>query len=296
MLARMAGALQAARAPVRWATDIRGEGSLDARRARDLAAGGALAVSVGLESASPRVLSLIDKGLDVATMRSAVRALAEAGIAVEVMVFTGFPTESAAEALETIGFLRDNASSIALFMCGEFVLTPGSRVAADPRRYGIGELWTLKGDETGLGLFYEPEREWKTEAQRRRVDAALEAVAAGWSMSSYPWAGSLSTAHTLLWYRRHGPGVFRGPAGGEPCAAAGAARRGGAMRRRVWRRRRSSAKRGSGTPSLARAARCRGRPTAGWRRRGSRPAPGGRMAGAAPAVSRGATSATAAAG
>ncbi len=220
MLGRMAGALAAARAPVRWATDIRGEPSLDARRARDLAAGGALAVSVGLESASPRVLSLIDKGLDVETMRSAVRALAEAGIAVEVMAFTEFPTETAPEALETVGFLRDMAPSIALFMCGEFTLTPGSRVAADPQRYGIRELWTVRGDETGLGLFYEPQRAWKTGAQRRLVDAALETVAAGWRMSSYPWAGSLSTAHTLLWYRRLGAGAFRGRGGRGPAPLA----------------------------------------------------------------------------
>ena len=212
MLGRMAGALSAARAPVRWATDVRGERGLDARRARDLAAGGALAVSIGLESASPRLLSLIGKGLDLATMGAAIDALAAAGIAVEVMAFTDFPTETAAEALRTIRFLRERSASIALFMCGEFALVPGSRVAADPARYGIRDLWTVRGDELGTGLFYEGGQPWKTEAQRRRADAALEAAAAGWRMTSYPWAGSLSTAHTLLWYARRGPGVFRDPA------------------------------------------------------------------------------------
>lgn len=30
-----------------------------------------------------------------------------------------------------------------------------------------------------------------------------------WRLHRYPWAGALSTAHTLLWYAHHGIDVFR---------------------------------------------------------------------------------------
>jgi hypothetical protein len=176
---------------------------------RALSEGGALAVSVGLESASPRVLAAMGKGLSLETMGSAIERLAEAGIAVEVMAFTGFPTETGPEALQTIEFLRRMAPSIALFMCGEFALTRGSAVARHPSRFDIRELWSVEGDEMGLGLFHEPARPWKSAAEERRVDRALDGVASRWRLSHYPWAGSLSTAHTLLWYARCGPAVFR---------------------------------------------------------------------------------------
>ena len=125
------------------------------------------------------------------------------------MVFTGFPTETFAEAMETISLLEELRDSISLFMCGEFALTSGSRVARDPAAFGLKEVWTAKGDEFKTGLFSlalgeqpgEEEREWLTEA--------LETVSGYWKFGSYPWAGSLSTAHTQLWYERFTADIFR---------------------------------------------------------------------------------------
>src|SRR5204862_4362430 len=38
---------------------------------------------------------------------------------------------------------------------------------------------------------------------------ALDTLSSSWLLRRYPWAGSLSTAHTVLYYDRHGRDVFR---------------------------------------------------------------------------------------
>ncbi len=201
------------RPPVRWATDMRPEPVLDAECCRTLAEGGALGVALGVESAAPRVLRLIHKGLTVRDATRAVKNLAAAGIAVEAMCFTDFPGETVREALMTTQFIEELREDIALFICGEFSLVAGARVAKHPGEYGIRETWHVAGDEFLTTLFYEESSPSKTPADRERIDAAVDGLARLWWLHRYPWAGSLSTAHTLLWYDRYGVDCFRRFAG-----------------------------------------------------------------------------------
>jgi hypothetical protein len=217
---RLAEALTAAfgpspggKPPLRWATDMRPEPTLDAECCRVLAQGGALSIALGVESAAPRVLKLINKGVSVPDAARAAKNLAAAGIAMEAMCFTDFPTETGREALMTIRFIQELRQSVALFICGEFALTAGARVALHPGEYGIRETWHVAGDEFSLTPFYEESAPAKTPADRERIDAAIDRLARSWWLHRYPWAGSLSTAHTLLWYDRYGVDVFRRLAG-----------------------------------------------------------------------------------
>ncbi|MCA1662779.1 MAG: B12-binding domain-containing radical SAM protein [Myxococcales bacterium] len=162
----------------------------------------------GLE-ANPRVLAMIDKGAPVSTVRETISHLAEAGLAVEAMCFTDFPTETYAEAMDTLRFLEELKHEVALYIVGEFDLTHGALVAKEPERFGIRETWQLDGDLLGTGLFYEEKRASKRAADGGKLDAALDRLSAGWRVRRYPWAGSLSTAHTVLHYDKFGPGVFR---------------------------------------------------------------------------------------
>ena len=54
-----------------------------------------------------------------------------------------------------------------------------------------------------------PRQSWKTEREPEKLDRALERLSAKFTMKSYPYAGSLSTAHTLLWYDHFGPSAFK---------------------------------------------------------------------------------------
>lgn len=193
---------------VRWSTDIRPEHGFTASLARELAAGGLLSVSVGVESASPRTLARMDKGIDHEVMRTAIRHLARAGIAVEAMAFEGFPGESARDALLTLRFLDEEYEQFSLFIFGQFGLVRGSRIFASPGEYGISEIWTVEGDRFGSGLFWESAGRGYSDQEIDQIESTLEDLSARYRLNPYPWAGSLSTAHTQLRYLADGPRVF----------------------------------------------------------------------------------------
>jgi anaerobic magnesium-protoporphyrin IX monomethyl ester cyclase len=194
---------------IRWATDLKPEKYLTQERADTLRKAGAVACALGVESGSDRVLKLIDKGAPVAVVSTVVDHLATAGIAAEAMCFTDFPTETHQEAVETLDFLSDRSDRLAVYIVGEFGLTHGSLVAQSPSQFGIRETWELEGDQLGLGIFFAPHAPWKTDAERADVNDQLEELSTGWALRTYPWAGAVSTAHTVLYYDRRGASVFR---------------------------------------------------------------------------------------
>ena len=194
---------------VKWGTDMRPERSLTPERCRELVAGGQLSAALGVESASPRVLSLIDKGIPVETVHDAVVNLSSAGVAVEAMCFSDFPTETTREAMQTVRFVEGLGDDLSLFILGRFDLTHGSLVAQRPGDFGIKEVWGVEGDELGTGLFFAERRRPRRPAGQEKLEEAVSALSARWHLRRYPWAGALSTAHTLLWYAHHGKDVFR---------------------------------------------------------------------------------------
>ena len=208
-IVKLAGALADAGLELRWATDLKPEQYLTAERAETLRRGGAVACALGVESASPRVLELIDKGAPVAVVSDVIGHLAAAGIAAEAMCFTGFPTETLADALATLRFLDDRRDEVAAFIVGQFDLTHGALVAQTPERFGIREVWQVEGDTLGTGLFFEEETPPMRDGEPAQLDDALDTLSSSWLLRRYPWAGSLSTAHTVLYYDRHGRDVFR---------------------------------------------------------------------------------------
>jgi hypothetical protein len=208
-LLKLANGLIEARLDLRWGTDLKPEKYLTAERAQVLADAGAIACALGVESGADRVLSLIDKGPGVAVVSTVIDNLASAGVAPEAMCFTDFPSESRDEALSTIEFLRSKHDRLGSFIVGEFGLTHGSLVAQNPSGFGLRETWQLRGDELGLGLFYEEREPSKSEADHDIVNSALDELTADWMLRTYPWGGAVSTAHTLLYYDRFGPSAFR---------------------------------------------------------------------------------------
>lgn len=194
---------------VRWGTDMRPEPALDPATCEQLVRGGLLSTALGVESAAPRVLKLIDKGIPPEDVARVARNLSEAGAAVEAMCFSDFPTETYDEAMQTVDFCNDLRDALSLFIVGRFDLTHGSLVAQRPGEFGIKEVWQVEGDELGTGLFFAERRRSKKPAEQARLDEAIQQLSSGWRLRRYPWAGALSTAHTMLWYAFHGPEVFR---------------------------------------------------------------------------------------
>jgi len=208
-LLKLAEALIVSGLELRWGTDLKPEKYLTAARAETLKQAGAVACALGVESGNERVLALIDKGAPVAVVSDVIDRLDGAGVAAEAMCFTDFPTETRVEALDTLRFLAARRDRVATYIVGEFGLTHGSLVAQEPAKFGVREVWQLAGDRLGLSLFFAPETPWKNDDDRAAIEDELAELSEGWTLRPYPWAGAVSTAHTLLHYARFGPGIFR---------------------------------------------------------------------------------------
>lgn len=208
-LLKLAEGLIEAGLELHWATDLKAEKYLTPERAETLRKAGAVACAIGVESGNDRVLAMIDKGAPVAVVKTNMVNLSAAGVAVEAMCFSDFPTETGPEALDTLKLIEGLREHVALFIVGQFGLTHGALVAQDPEKFGLSEAWQLEGDEMGLGLFYNEKKPPKSDDDRDRLDQRLDRLSGGWGLRHYPWAGAISTAHTILYYERLGKSAFR---------------------------------------------------------------------------------------
>ena len=91
---------------VSYWTNIRFEKSYNAELCYLLAKSGCVAVSGGLEVASPRVLELINKGITIESARECMKNLSEAGIMTHAYLMYGFPTQTARETIESLEVVR----------------------------------------------------------------------------------------------------------------------------------------------------------------------------------------------
>jgi anaerobic magnesium-protoporphyrin IX monomethyl ester cyclase len=208
-LVKLAQALADSGLDLKWATDLKPEKYLSLERAEILRRGGAVACALGVESGNPRVLGMIDKGAPVEVVSDVIERLDSAGIAVEAMCFTGFPTERYSEALDTLRFLEERREHVAAFIIGRFDLTHGALVAQDPAKFGVAEVWQVDGDQLGTALFYREDKPPMKPGDGARLEEAVESLSSAWLLRRYPWAGSLSTAHTVFYYLRHGKDAFK---------------------------------------------------------------------------------------
>ena len=113
---------------------------------------GCTAISVGFESANQRILDLIDKGTKPAQVQQTITAMTNAGIGVQMMGFTGFPTETREEALDSIDFLSTTLDQWTFGGLGDFVLTPGAIVAKQPERFGMSNVRRRERRHVGMLL------------------------------------------------------------------------------------------------------------------------------------------------
>jgi radical SAM superfamily enzyme YgiQ (UPF0313 family) len=87
-------------------TNVRFEKSFTPELCYIMAQSGCIAISGGLEVASPRILKLINKGITIETARESMKNFAEAGIMTHAYLMYGFPTETARETIDSLEIVR----------------------------------------------------------------------------------------------------------------------------------------------------------------------------------------------
>ena len=91
---------------VSYWTNVRFEKSFNPELCFLMAQSGCIAVSGGLEVASPRILKLINKGITIETARECMKNFADAGIMTHAYLMYGFPTETALETIDSLEVVR----------------------------------------------------------------------------------------------------------------------------------------------------------------------------------------------
>lgn len=124
---------------VAWWTNVRFEKSFTRDLCQLLRAAGCIAVSGGLEVASDRLLTLINKGITVEQVARVNQHFTEAGIMVHAYLMYGFPTQTAQETIDSLEMVRQ------LFETGvlqsafwhQFAMTAHSPVGLAPEKFGV---------------------------------------------------------------------------------------------------------------------------------------------------------------
>ncbi|MEV0390019.1 radical SAM protein [Nonomuraea sp. NPDC050643] len=217
----LSDALVGAPARIRWSAELRLERTFPKRdMARRLRDSGCVAISFGYESGSQRVLDLIDKGVDLTGVPSILTHLAEHDVGVQMMGFTGFPTERLDEAERTYDFLIEHEDLWALAGIGTFSLTPGSIVAKRPDMFDVEILPLPPTQDIERYLPWQTRVErsgnWPGEIDRRVGNHRIAALKR--TIDDRPFVGGIDTAHTLLYFARYGRRLTPDDSLGEPRA------------------------------------------------------------------------------
>ena len=107
VLRKLAEEILARKLVVTYWTNVRFDKTYTPELCYLLAKSGCIAVSGGLEVASPRVLKLINKGVTIESATECMRNLAANGIMVHTYLMYGFPTQTEKELYDSLGRVRD---------------------------------------------------------------------------------------------------------------------------------------------------------------------------------------------
>lgn len=195
---------------IKWSTDLRIEKSYTKEVANLLARSGLVSVAFGIESGSDRILKKMDKGINRDLIAAINRNFNESGIATCWMMFHYHPTETLDEATESIRLLEQHRKHIALFIVGEFGLTPHSKIYDNPAAFEIQKILYHPQDVFQLYPYpeYGSNQKMSSRAHMATLDQMTASVASHYLLRSYPYAGAISTHHSMLYFVKKGKDAF----------------------------------------------------------------------------------------
>lgn len=162
-----------------WWGNIRFDKGFTPEVAHLMADAGCIGVTGGLECAHDRLLKLMNKGITCHSARTACENFADAGILVHAYLMYGYPSETKAETMEALEFVRSLFKSGCLHSAfwHRFALTVHSPIAANPPK----DLKIIRPDLPPHGRFALNEISY---AQKKRNDD-LPAIGRSLSLATY---------------------------------------------------------------------------------------------------------------
>lgn len=122
-----------------WWGNIRFDSYFTAEVTELLADSGCVAVTGGLEVASPRLLKLINKGVDLPQVTKVTKAFRGSGIFVHAYLMYGFPTETEQETIDSLEVVRNlfKNECIDSAFWHRFVCTVHSPIGKAPEKFNL---------------------------------------------------------------------------------------------------------------------------------------------------------------
>ncbi|WP_066628990.1 B12-binding domain-containing radical SAM protein [Labilibacter marinus] len=122
-----------------WWTNIRFESSFTSDVCTLLKKSGCIAVSGGLEVASNRILSLINKGVSVEKVAQVCKNLTSAGILTHAYLMYGFPTQTDQETIDSLEVVRQLFENqiVNSGFWHQFAMTAHSPVGQNPEKFQV---------------------------------------------------------------------------------------------------------------------------------------------------------------
>lgn len=209
-LERLSDAILESRLDIRWSGEIRMEKIFTPERCEKMVRSGCVCVSFGMESGNQRILDLIDKGTKIHHMAQTMQNFSQAGIAVQLMAFKEFPTETQEEKMQTFKFVSDNQEYWSAGGIGTFLLTGTSIVAKNPAKFGV-TLMETQGTDIARAMAYSVDS-----LANRSMSLTEEADGSFDDSSSIfpstlgrPWAGGTDSLHSMIYYDYYGQTFFK---------------------------------------------------------------------------------------
>jgi anaerobic magnesium-protoporphyrin IX monomethyl ester cyclase len=138
----------------RYSTNVRLERQFTPELCNKMFQAGFRILHFGLESGCDRILDHMDKGITKETAIEVCRNAYNAGLWVHLYVFFGFPTETRAEAQQTIDFLLANRDIVHSFNIDNFILAKGAPVKKHPQQYGVSSIDTSPSNDFNFAYSY----------------------------------------------------------------------------------------------------------------------------------------------
>jgi len=141
---------------IRW-TDCARVNHLDRETVAKMRRAGAARLVIGMETASPRLLTVIGKKVQVEEVQEAFRVCHDEGIFTSIEIISGLPGERDEDIKATVDFLKDNNPYIDEIWINRFYLENNSLMFRHPDRYGLENIRHVrKGDLERDEMFYSP--------------------------------------------------------------------------------------------------------------------------------------------
>ena len=153
----------------------------------------------GIESNSDRILTLINKGVDINGRVNIVKDAADANIWNKALAFVDFPTETFEEAEETVNFITSNIDIFHSCSIGSFLLGNHSEIHKNHEKYGIKKI-SYEQDFSTFLYFEEENRSQETVKQKRKmiIDAIIK------NYGNALWRFCKSYNYMFLYITKHG--------------------------------------------------------------------------------------------